>query len=895
MFPPRRIAALAALVATALLTLSPGVVRSAEGTLVSGRILDIDGGFPVVAAKVTLDRGNEAVATAVTSAAGDFRFTSIAPGDYSVLINARGYELTRAPGIVISSGQRSVSFETAIQRSHGNPRTIATVVAQRAALQTSTTINAHVSAPLLQDQNYMRAGDALQSVAGVNTSTSSAVGDDLTVSIRGFDPTETATLLNGHPIGPIGAFGNGFDYQVSPFWGLSGVNVIFGSGATGIYGATTIAGAVDFNTITPTLEPHAVIQQGVGNNEKLLTGLEFTGTLGKLGYALAHGVEGTDGMFSPQVIAQTGNRGNDFTAATLANNTYSVAGTYVLHNDLLDLQYTFDPRTRISVTGYSATSWDDKSGNGDTDFLPGQTVAYRAQQALDGNNNQSTVTLPNQTTATCTGSIAVLNDSAAGYGCLPVSQYAAGASGPAGGGTGPWQAIRNQDYDARLTQAIGHTQFTVDGFADSYGLDYNRAAQDSSYNSNYYRTRGALVGDEFTLGSHDLSLGYYYQHQLHTGVAYPIFDQFGNLIPTAGPAATGAYTLTSSSYYLRDVYTPNQRLSLLGNFWFQRSKNTATTNFDPRLTVVFRPDNRDVVRLTGGRSYSEPDPSLLYAHPSFNTTATNINPICGAGPVNQVGSVSNPSLQPETATDLEFAVGHRFSPGVTVQADVYDANERNALFGGNLPLSALGQTQIPANYIAQYLSIIDSRCPGETATTGNLSVSTTFNAASARYRGIELNTTVALVRGLTFTGDYDVMSSSYLGLSDALLQNNVQLINGSQIPGVPLHKANVGITYRSHGGFSTSLLGHYLGNGNNLNRPAFWWADFNIAQTVGNRTVNFGVNNLFNSAAQNYGYIGLGTFYPENQFGSDINSFQQGREEFGLPFRQVWMTVTYKL
>ncbi len=132
-------------------------------------------------------------------------------------------------------------------------------------------------------------------------------------------------------------------------------------------------------------------------------------TLGKLGYAVAHGVEGADGMFSPQVVAQTGNRGNEFTAAALANNTYSVAGTYVLHNDL---QYTFDPRMRISVTGYSATSWDDKSGNGDTGFLPGQTVAYRSQQALDGNNNQSTVTLPNQTTATCTGSIAILNDSA---------------------------------------------------------------------------------------------------------------------------------------------------------------------------------------------------------------------------------------------------------------------------------------------------------------------------------------------------------------------------------------------------------------------------------------------------------------------------------------------------
>ncbi len=69
---------------------------------------------------------------------------------------------------------------------------------------------------------------------------------------RGFDPTETATLLDGHPIGPIGAFGGGYNYNVSPFWGLSGVDVVFGSGATGLFGATTIAGAVNFQTINPT-------------------------------------------------------------------------------------------------------------------------------------------------------------------------------------------------------------------------------------------------------------------------------------------------------------------------------------------------------------------------------------------------------------------------------------------------------------------------------------------------------------------------------------------------------------------------------------------------------------------------------------------------------------------
>ena len=66
-----------------------------------------------------------------------------------------------------------------------------------------------------------------------------------------------------------------------------------------------------------------------------------------------------------------------------------------------------------------------------------------------------------------------------------------------------------------------------------------------------------------------------------------------------------------------------------------------------------------------------------------------------------------------------------------------------------------------------------------------------------------------------------------------------------------------------------------------------------VSQRFGRTTVLVGINNLFNSAAQRYGYIGLGVFKPENQFGTDTNAFQQNSEEFGLPPRQVWMTVSY--
>jgi len=180
-----------------------------------------------------------------------------------------------------------------------------TVLAQ-SSLQTSATINESVPASRLQTEDYMRAGDALISLPGVTTQTSSSLGDDMSISIRGFDSSETATLLDGHPIGPIGAFGGGFDYQVSPFFGLRDIETVFGSGATTIYGASTIAGAVDMQTINPTQQQHLLVEQGFGSDGKLLTGLQATGTDQKLGYALSHAVEGTDGLFPSSTIEQSG-------------------------------------------------------------------------------------------------------------------------------------------------------------------------------------------------------------------------------------------------------------------------------------------------------------------------------------------------------------------------------------------------------------------------------------------------------------------------------------------------------------------------------------------------------------------------------------------------------------
>ncbi len=331
--------------------------------------------------------------------------------------------------------------------------------------------------------------------------------------------------------------------------------------------------------------------------------------------------------------------------------------------------------------------------------------------------------------------------------------------------------------------------------------------------------------------------------------------------------------------------------------WYQHSVDTSTNNLDPRLSFIFHPTPNDVFRLTGGRSYSEPDPALLNTSTLSLSAPLSINQ---QFPLTPVASGGNPDLKPETAVDEEIAYGHRFNSRFTLQADAYNTLENNAILSATLPI-----TQFP-----QYVNAINQKIPGSnqtwlqaylahlgpTFTLNDLGISLDANTAQALYRGFDLNASVGLVRNLTFDAQYGVQSAQYKGISDEILKNNIFLINDAQIAKIPLQKAFSSLVYQNDAGSRIEFDETYIGNNNEYVRPAFWYTDASFAKETGPVTVTLGVNNLFNNAATQYGYFGLGTFVPENQYGTDTSALQQGSnaELYGLMPRQVWLTVQIK-
>ncbi len=175
----------------------------------------------------------------------------------------------------------------------------------------------------------------LRHCPGVNVSAtrSANLGDDLYIDIRGFGPGETQTLVDGHPIGPFGvgvaAFGaGGYNYQDSPLFALSRAEVTYGSGGVALYGVDAIGGTINQITLNPTIAPQVLVRQSVGDQGRLSTALQASGTFGKLSAIIVHGVQGTYGAFSPTKIAQTGtiSTDGDLTTANLQGIVDSVSG-----------------------------------------------------------------------------------------------------------------------------------------------------------------------------------------------------------------------------------------------------------------------------------------------------------------------------------------------------------------------------------------------------------------------------------------------------------------------------------------------------------------------------------------------------------------------------------------
>ena len=574
---------------------------------------------------------------------------------------------------------------------------------------------------------------------------------------------------------------------------------------------------------------------------------------------------------------------NDVSACNLALNTYTVSQNTYQGIALGKLVYSFSPVTKLEATAYDAVQWSDSTGNGDNDYLPFSTRLGQVQKA------PTTCTTPGGTPGYTVTTDPIANTTA----CYTAQQFAAATSGPDGGGDGRDRSTRMGDYHLRFTTQAGGNTITLDGYLNNYvywknsslagGVDAAGNGLGTPTFANFYNTAGYLISDEFSAGPHDIAFGLSGWHQL----------QNCNENDASGLTINPNLYFGEWSAFLRDTYQISDRFTAFVNAWLKRSSVSLRTTFDPRATLQFRPSSRDVVQVTYGRSDGAPSPSLIQTGvPVASDPGASLTSVDCTG-FNDVTSAGNPSLLSESANDYELGYGHRFSGDSNVQVNAYVTHVTDQLFGASEPLTQYGVANVnfAPGALTTYINRLNSQCGlnlNNQTVLQYLSVGTTFNASSALARGIELSGRQRIAPFAYIDYSYDIESSARVGIDDNILMNNPTVVNGAQLNGIPLHQASLSLDVAKRG-WEFRIDNYFMGPNNPYNRPAFWHSNAFLSRSLnGGRTLlTLGGTNIFNSAVQDYGYLGLGTIPLVNVFANSAKP----SEEFGLAPAQVTFTV----
>lgn len=874
----RLVAAIAALAIVVPCAVRPADAQgvTANAQTITGTVVDARTALPLAGVRVTAQ--GRTTASATTDANGHFSL-SLPPGDYTLLASGPGYQTAQSDDVPLIAGTPG-SVTLSLQRDAGGGRRQTRVIGRtstnsHAALQTASVVYRNISTDDLVDQGSYRIADALKTQPGISVSggnQSAAPADDIHFSIRGIGALETQTLLDGHPLAQ--GIPGGFSFELSPIAAVADTRVVYGAGSD-LYPVSAIGGVIDMRTIEPTRTMQSNLITNYGTFAKTGTILQTTGTIDKLGYAFAVGSQGTNGYFRNARVYNfsaatdpSGGPGTPGYQSGVYNEDTSSNGKTVFGK----LRYQLAPNTRLTAQVLSEGFYDDKTGNGDTDYATPQLLLANYAANPPANNG---------------GCPAGQYSTKGAVPCLTQGQYVANYSGWNGAGPA-FQTLSLADYSARLDTKLGKVGFSLEGFGNRYTWHYDRsgqlpaAADGSSFytNDTYSSSAGFTATTSYDTAANALALGLY-------GANYTYLTSTNS----GGSIGYGGRPAKEVALFLRDSYQlPNIPVTAFFNAWERRSDVTDTSSFNPRLALVWQ-QHASFVRVAAGSTTTQPD---LGSYAPFTPAATGslIGTISNGKPVT-IGNIPGGALKPESGVDEEVSFGHRFGRDSIAQVTLYNTNVFNKIYSTAVPISQLPAGTIPASVIAFYRAFVDANG----GTNSTLMASGPLNLAQVQARGIDLNGNQNLIAGFSFDYDYAVQSTLLKSADINVLQNNLSFIPGAQLPDIPLHRFNLGLGWE-HRGYTAHLNYFHESENNTRHLPSYGYFDLVTGAQVGPGRLAIAVGNLFNQRVDYRGLEYSGYPHALNQYADPVSGYlpqigNAATEQFGLPARQI--NLTYSL
>lgn len=878
---------------------------AAPAATIAGTVVDAQSGLPLSGALVRV------VSLDLSTITGrDGGFSIVLPaGTYRLRIERDGYQPTVSDALAVASGavaRVTLAAQSAPNGAAGSLKTIgATATRATESLQKSTTISRTLTPETLLESGVFRFGDALRTLPDVNNSINgdtASLGDDINFDLRGIGAAETVDTLDGHPV----AYGikGGYNYQLSPPFGLKSVTVLYGSAGTDLTGYDAIGGIIDSETIDPTPDQRFTFTQGAGTFGRLDTNLTATGTFDKrYGYAASYGVSTLDGPFNNDYFYQPGAAYDPSATAPAVRDlaVYRDDATATTRSGVEKFRYGFSDATHVTLTAVQSFYWEDKTGNGDGDYYaPNVALALGksdlAKKASSDPCPAGEFTAVDPSSGAAFSGVGPNGLPDGGSPCQTPQSFANDVEGLQGAGPA-WQSFTFDDEAIHVDSSGDRHQLRFDTFTNRYynvsdrtfELPFVTAPGDNgSHTNTNVTTTGGTLSDNFLGRDNQFGVGFEYTNYAYNTQKSGVLE--------------GAPIVHETAEFVREAYHPQgSPLAAYGAAYFKHDTTTDASYVDPRLSLVYTPRRgNDVFRVTAGATTTEPtanELNQLFTPATLQTAGGGGGLSCGA--LNSVGSAPSSLLKPERGVDEELAYGHRFFADSQIQIAFYNTNVYDKIYSTITPLSTSGTGFIAPGTLAADEAAVLATCPGSNP-LALLGVSGNVNLGQLRAQGFTISGRERVNPRLFFDYDYATDSSVIVSASTEFFEQNLTDIQGAQLPRVPLHTFDI-----SADGLATPALDirytvHGISENNTKRLPAYNYSELRISDgRVGPGVFSVSVSNLFQQNAFILGYIGEGQTLALNQY-AKASSYtpyfgKSATELFGLPYRSIFFNYSLQV
>jgi outer membrane cobalamin receptor len=752
--------------------------------LVSGNV-HAPSGAPIARAELTFHGPVSGKTT--TDGRGDFSL-QLPPGRYDLTVVARSYA-----AITVNTGQIAEGAHIAVVLEPADTpklRTIGVVTVNGGVtLNRDVVPEVDVSREQMDALGYSQAVEALAQVPSViiqHPDAGAPTAPDV-VSLRGPDPSEAMVTLDGQQLND----GNTGDIDLSQFAvpAFNSVNVTEGLGPSDLEGSNTFGGAVNFISLRPTQDDHLNFSTSAGSYGTTQSWLNATGTIGKLGYALA----GDD--------LQSAGYVNQYDWVVPFNNLPAYCG----------------PQTKTQTPNcpfhtHLGSSIAAKLGlvNLDYNFSERSDVGFRVFTLGDTRDESS-----------------ALNGIAGNPTCVfsgpgPVCGFAPDPSSPNevpnpvyGDHAGPGSAIFAQGiraYDAYSRAPLGSGTLSADFYADNDNVDFTGGAV-SPYDVSHLDTRyneGLSWGRTFDEGEYSLG-GYLRQEGLSgAGIAGTLSQSIESYF-VHGSQELGRAVRLSGGLYYADYSTFGNTLN-----WRVGASDDLSSSSDVHFSVGtgFRPPlllERYFFAPIVVDGKLEPNPNL----PPLDSNCVTVN--------------GNPNEQPEHATEYELGYSHLFSSRSSLDVSLYRSNLRDTI-----------ENYYPGGGSQNFCSTPPGFAYEIPINIGNA----VYEGAEARYKEVfpRLSLTATFSYGLNVAYPYA------LGPYVSNPTSGGTLVADQQFLGVPQQQGSAVFTWAKNGWHaSTALI--FAGKNNTYNQPPYTMVDGAVGRNFGHIDFTIAATNIFSAVS----------------------------------------------